>query len=271
MLRVHGQDRFKKQGQTVLQMAAVVAHRGTNPIQIHYASLLLQVGIFDLSSFPNLGLWWLQCLFHIHHICGDDWEWCIIHCNHGWFSVFCFNSHKSCCQEVLCGDEHVVSGFVQTVDLNVDEDTLMRLASFYRSSLAETTTPSRLIYYDRFEIHPIKVHPLLCFSVWSFHSQYSYHRCFTRSFVRSLWVQQQDIHYQLLLSEHITKPFQDVSFSFCMLIDFSIGIFSDRLWQALFLGIHGLTIHQHRKHCGLCCIVSSRWDLLLFFLQSYAF
>jgi hypothetical protein len=56
MLRVHGQDRFKKQGQTVLQMAAVVAHRGTNPIQIHYASLLLQVGVFDLSSFPNLGL-----------------------------------------------------------------------------------------------------------------------------------------------------------------------------------------------------------------------
>jgi hypothetical protein len=86
MLRVHGQDRFKKQGQTVLQMAAVVAHRGTNPIQIHYASLLLQ-----------------------------------------------------------------------TVDLNVDEDTLMRLAPFYRSSLAETTTPSRLIYYDRFEIHPIKI------------------------------------------------------------------------------------------------------------------
>jgi hypothetical protein len=63
---------------------------------------------------------------------------------------------------VLCRDEHVVSGFVQTVDLNVDEDTLMRLAPFYRSSLAETTTPSRLIYYDRFEIHPIKVH--LCFA-----------------------------------------------------------------------------------------------------------
>ncbi len=55
MLRVHGQDRFKKQGQTVLQMAAVVAHRGTNPIQIHYASLLLQVGVLDLYPSQTWG------------------------------------------------------------------------------------------------------------------------------------------------------------------------------------------------------------------------
>lgn len=43
MLRVHGQNGDEKQGQTVLHVAGVVAHRGTNPIQLHYASLLLQV------------------------------------------------------------------------------------------------------------------------------------------------------------------------------------------------------------------------------------
>lgn len=43
MVRVHGQNGDDKQGQTVLHMACVVAHRGTNPIQLHYASLLLQV------------------------------------------------------------------------------------------------------------------------------------------------------------------------------------------------------------------------------------
>lgn len=46
---------------------------------------------------------------------------------------------------------------MQAVDLNIDEDTLMKLAPFYRSSLALSTGPSRLIYYERFEIHPIKV------------------------------------------------------------------------------------------------------------------
>lgn len=43
MVRVHGQNGDEKQGQTVLHVAGVVAHRGTNPIQLHYASLLLQV------------------------------------------------------------------------------------------------------------------------------------------------------------------------------------------------------------------------------------
>lgn len=47
--------------------------------------------------------------------------------------------------------------FCQAVDLNIDEDTLMKLAPFYRTSLAPSTGPSRLIYYERFEIHPIKV------------------------------------------------------------------------------------------------------------------
>lgn len=45
MLRVHGQD-FPKLGQTVLHAAAVVAHRGSNPVQLHYLSLLLQVSCY---------------------------------------------------------------------------------------------------------------------------------------------------------------------------------------------------------------------------------
>nr|PNR49566.1 hypothetical protein PHYPA_011462 [Physcomitrium patens] len=86
MLRVHGPKGDDREGQTVLHMACVVAHRGTNPIQLHYLSILLQA-----------------------------------------------------------------------VDLNIDEDTLMKLAPFYRTSLAPSTGPSRLIYYERFEIHPIKI------------------------------------------------------------------------------------------------------------------
>lgn len=54
MVRVHGQN-GDKQGQTVLHMACVVAHRGTNPIQLHYASLLLQV--FVISFTLKITLW----------------------------------------------------------------------------------------------------------------------------------------------------------------------------------------------------------------------
>lgn len=49
MLRVHGKDAHKL-GQVVLHVACVVAHRGTNPIQIHYASLLLQVHAASLMN-----------------------------------------------------------------------------------------------------------------------------------------------------------------------------------------------------------------------------
>eukprot|EP00246_Nothoceros_aenigmaticus_P000591 TRINITY_DN10853_c0_g1_i2.p1 TRINITY_DN10853_c0_g1~~TRINITY_DN10853_c0_g1_i2.p1 ORF type:complete len:881 (+),score=147.12 TRINITY_DN10853_c0_g1_i2:341-2644(+) len=46
---------------------------------------------------------------------------------------------------------------LQAMDVNLDEDTLMKLAPFYRSSLADASTPSRQIYFDRLEIHPIKI------------------------------------------------------------------------------------------------------------------
>ncbi|BBN13913.1 hypothetical protein MPTK1_6g07390 [Marchantia polymorpha subsp. ruderalis] len=85
MLRGHGQDRFSK-GHTVFHMAVVMSNLARNPIQLKYASILLQA-----------------------------------------------------------------------IDLNLDEDTLMKLAPFYRSSLSDSTAPSRRIYFERFEIHPIKI------------------------------------------------------------------------------------------------------------------
>ncbi|KAJ7546345.1 hypothetical protein O6H91_08G036400 [Diphasiastrum complanatum] len=85
LLRIHEQDRFGK-AQTVLEFACVISNRAANPLQVKYASMLLQA-----------------------------------------------------------------------IDLNLDEETLMKLAPFYRRSLADTSIPSRQIYFERFEIHPIKI------------------------------------------------------------------------------------------------------------------
>ncbi|CAN1225139.1 hypothetical protein LINGRAPRIM_LOCUS954 [Linum grandiflorum] len=46
---------------------------------------------------------------------------------------------------------------LQPIDLNIDEETLMRFASFWRSSLSDSSAPSRQYYFDYFEIHPIKI------------------------------------------------------------------------------------------------------------------
>lgn len=46
--------------------------------------------------------------------------------------------------------------YVQPVNLNLDEETLMRVVPFWRSSLS-TNTQSSQYYFDNFEIHPIKV------------------------------------------------------------------------------------------------------------------
>ncbi|XP_059063303.1 uncharacterized protein LOC131071412 isoform X3 [Cryptomeria japonica] len=49
-----------------------------------------------------------------------------------------------------------LSILLMAVDLNIDEDTLMKLVPFYRNSLAMTTS-SKEIYFESFEIHPIKI------------------------------------------------------------------------------------------------------------------
>ncbi|EPS59041.1 hypothetical protein M569_15769, partial [Genlisea aurea] len=50
-----------------------------------------------------------------------------------------------------------LSILLQPLDLNVDEGTLMKLVPFWRRSLSESTAPRRQYYFDRFEIHPIKI------------------------------------------------------------------------------------------------------------------
>ncbi|RVW57280.1 hypothetical protein CK203_111285 [Vitis vinifera] len=46
---------------------------------------------------------------------------------------------------------------LQPVDLNLDEETLMRIVPFWRTSLSDSKSQSRQFYFDRFEIHPIKI------------------------------------------------------------------------------------------------------------------
>ncbi|XP_010558503.1 PREDICTED: uncharacterized protein LOC104827123 [Tarenaya hassleriana] len=45
---------------------------------------------------------------------------------------------------------------LQPIDLNLDEETLMRIVPFWRTSLS-TNSQSRQFYFDHFEIHPIKI------------------------------------------------------------------------------------------------------------------
>ncbi|RDX94017.1 hypothetical protein CR513_23640, partial [Mucuna pruriens] len=45
--------------------------------------------------------------------------------------------------------------FLQPIDLNLDEETLMKTASFWRTSLNDSE--SQRFYFDHFEIHPIKI------------------------------------------------------------------------------------------------------------------
>nr|XP_043638642.1 uncharacterized protein LOC122609764 isoform X2 [Erigeron canadensis] len=46
---------------------------------------------------------------------------------------------------------------LQPVDLNLDEETLMRIVPFYRRSLSDPNAPSQQYYFDHFEIHPVKI------------------------------------------------------------------------------------------------------------------
>ncbi|XP_038880803.1 uncharacterized protein LOC120072502 isoform X2 [Benincasa hispida] len=46
---------------------------------------------------------------------------------------------------------------LQPIDLNLDEETLMRIAPFWRTSLNDSKTGSQQYYFDHFEIHPIKI------------------------------------------------------------------------------------------------------------------
>ncbi|XP_042507838.1 uncharacterized protein LOC122083950 isoform X2 [Macadamia integrifolia] len=49
------------------------------------------------------------------------------------------------------------SVILQPIDLNLDEETLMRLVPFWRTSLSDSNTRSRQFYFEHFEIHPVKI------------------------------------------------------------------------------------------------------------------
>uniref|UniRef100_A0A0D3HWC0 Vacuolar protein sorting-associated protein 13 VPS13 adaptor binding domain-containing protein n=1 Tax=Oryza barthii TaxID=65489 RepID=A0A0D3HWC0_9ORYZ len=46
---------------------------------------------------------------------------------------------------------------LQPIDLKVDEETLMKIVPFWRTSLAPPGTPSTQFYFRHFEVHPIKI------------------------------------------------------------------------------------------------------------------
>ncbi|XP_071913295.1 uncharacterized protein [Coffea arabica] len=46
---------------------------------------------------------------------------------------------------------------LQPLDLNLDEETLIRIVPFWRTSLSDPNAPSRQYYFDHFEIHPVKI------------------------------------------------------------------------------------------------------------------
>ncbi|KAK9713068.1 hypothetical protein RND81_06G001000 [Saponaria officinalis] len=45
---------------------------------------------------------------------------------------------------------------LQPIDLNLDEETLMKIVPFWRTSLS-TNTESQQYYFDHFEVHPVKI------------------------------------------------------------------------------------------------------------------
>uniref|UniRef100_A0A2P2MKF5 Uncharacterized protein LOC105639629 n=1 Tax=Rhizophora mucronata TaxID=61149 RepID=A0A2P2MKF5_RHIMU len=46
---------------------------------------------------------------------------------------------------------------LQPIDLYLDEETLMKVATFWRTSLSDSSIPSQQYYFDHFEVHPIKI------------------------------------------------------------------------------------------------------------------
>lgn len=77
-----------------------------------------------------------------------------------------YSDSNDCVLKILCvltsTSFHVkqvkyFSVVLQPIDLNLDEETLMRIAPFWRTSLNDSKTGSQQYYFDHFEIHPIKI------------------------------------------------------------------------------------------------------------------
>ncbi|KAL6957102.1 hypothetical protein U1Q18_045624 [Sarracenia purpurea var. burkii] len=76
------------------------------------------------------------------------------------------------------------SVILQPLDLNLDEETLMRLVPFWRTSLSESNTKSQQYYFDHFAIHPIKI--IASFLPGDSYSSYSSRQEMLRSFLHSV-------------------------------------------------------------------------------------
>ncbi|KAK7251111.1 hypothetical protein RIF29_34030 [Crotalaria pallida] len=72
--------------------------------------------------------------------------------------------------------------FLQPIDLNLDEETLMKIAPFWRTSLSDSE--SQRFYFDHFEIHPIKI--IANFIPGEPHSSYSSTQEALRSLIHSV-------------------------------------------------------------------------------------
>ncbi|KAL6622548.1 hypothetical protein ACP70R_032427 [Stipagrostis hirtigluma subsp. patula] len=78
--------------------------------------------------------------------------------------IFVLNSTNSSVKQIQycsiilqidkCANKNKMS---QPIDLKVDEETLMKLVPFWRTSLAPPGTPSTQFYFRHFEVHPIKI------------------------------------------------------------------------------------------------------------------
>ncbi|CAK9151536.1 unnamed protein product [Ilex paraguariensis] len=73
---------------------------------------------------------------------------------------------------------------LQPLDLNLDEETLMRIVPFWRTSLSDSNTSSQQYYFDHFEIHPIKI--VASFLPGDSYSSYSSTQETLRSLVHSV-------------------------------------------------------------------------------------
>ncbi|KAL5715065.1 hypothetical protein ACHQM5_016944 [Ranunculus cassubicifolius] len=73
---------------------------------------------------------------------------------------------------------------LQPLQLNLDEETLIRFVPFWRTSLSDSNTPSQQFYFEHFEIHPVKV--VASFLPGSSGSTYSSAQETLRSFLHSI-------------------------------------------------------------------------------------
>ncbi|XP_031387722.1 uncharacterized protein LOC116200899 isoform X2 [Punica granatum] len=108
-----------------------------------------------------------------HHLPGDDPNDCILKI------VIILQSTNSTVRHVKYS-----SIILQPVDINLDEETLMKFVPFWRSSLSESNKPSRQYYFDHFEIHPIKI--FANFLPGDSYSSYSSAQETLRSFIHSV-------------------------------------------------------------------------------------